>query len=84
MERCFRSFKSEWMPKTFYASCEEAEKDMMQYIKHYNSDRGHSYIDYLMPVEAEKKLHEKNLSACTGILTATVFVCRTWVASISA
>ena len=54
MERCFRSFKSEWMPKTFYASYEEAENDIMQYIKHYNGYRGHSYIDYLTPIEAEK------------------------------
>lgn len=54
MERCFRSFKSEWMPKTFYASYGEAEKDIMQYIKHYNGYRGHSYNDYLSPVEAEK------------------------------
>jgi putative transposase len=56
MERCFRSFKSEWMPETFYASYEQAEKDIMQYIKHYNSYRGHSYIDYLTPVEAEKRI----------------------------
>ncbi len=54
MERCFRSFKSEWMPKTFYTSYEQAEKDIMQYIKHYNGYRGHSYINYLTPVEAEK------------------------------
>jgi len=56
MERCFRSFKSEWMPKTFYASYAEAEKDIMQYIKHYNSYRGHSTLDYLTPVEAEKQI----------------------------
>ena len=56
MERCFRSFKYEWMPKTFYASYEEAEKDIMQYIKHYNGNRGHSYIDYLTPIEAEKNI----------------------------
>jgi putative transposase len=54
-ERCFRSFKSEWMPKTFYASYEQAESDIMQYIKHYNYYRGHSYVDYLTPVDAEKK-----------------------------
>ena len=56
MERCFRSFKSEWMPKTFYASYEEAEKEFMQYIKHDNGYRGHSFIDYLTPVEAEKQI----------------------------
>lgn len=56
MERCFRSFKSEWMPKTFYVSYEEAEKEFMQYIKHDNGYRGHRYIDYLTPVEAEKQI----------------------------
>jgi putative transposase len=56
MERCFRSFKSEWMPKTFYSSYEQAEKDILQYIKYYNGDRVHSYNDYLTPIEAEKKI----------------------------
>ena len=56
MERCFRSFKYEWMPKTFYASYEDAEKDIMQYIKYYNSNRGHSYNDYLTPIETEKRV----------------------------
>ncbi|OQK15579.1 transposase [Methyloprofundus sedimenti] len=55
MERCFRSFKSEWMPKTFYSSYEQAEKDIMQYIKYYNSFRVHSYNNYLTPIQAEKE-----------------------------
>ena len=56
MERCFRSFKSEGVPKTFYVSYAEAAKDIMQYIKHYHFYRGHSTIDYLTPVEAEKQI----------------------------
>ena len=68
MERCFRSFKSEWMPETFYVSYAETEKDIMQYIKHYNGNRGHSYIDYLTPIEAEKQLAWKNLLGGTEIL----------------
>ena len=56
MERCFRSFKYEWMPKNFYRSFGEAEQDIMQYIKYYNSDRVHSYNDYLTPIEAEKNI----------------------------
>ena len=54
MERCFRSFKSEWMPKSFYSTYEDAEHDIMQYIKYYNSDRVHSYNDYVTPIEAER------------------------------
>jgi len=36
MERCFRSFKSEWMPKEYYSTFQQAEKDIMQYIQYYN------------------------------------------------
>jgi len=56
MERCFRSFKTEWMPKKFYSSFNQAEQDIMRYIKYYNSDRVHSYNDYLTPIQAEKKI----------------------------
>lgn len=54
MERCFRSFKSEWMPKTYYSSYQQAETDIMQYIKYYNTIRPHSYNGYLSPIQAEK------------------------------
>jgi len=56
MERCFRSYKSEWMPSTYYESYEEAEKDIMQYIKYYNGTRLHSYNGYLTPIQAERKV----------------------------
>jgi putative transposase len=56
MERFFRSFKTEWMPKEFYSSFKEAEQDTLNYIIiHYNSRRGHSYNNYLTPNEAEKR-----------------------------
>ena len=56
MERFFRSFKTEWMPKQCYSSIKEAEKDTLDYIiTHYNSRRGHSYNNYLSPNEAEKR-----------------------------
>jgi len=56
MERFFRSFKTEWMPKACYSSIKEAEKDTLDYIlTHYNSRRGHSYNNYLSPNEAEKR-----------------------------
>lgn len=55
MERFFRSFKTEWMPKEYYRSYDEAEADVLEYIiRHYNSARGHSYNNYLSPNAAEK------------------------------
>jgi len=54
MERFFRSFKTEWMPKDYYNSYDEAEVDVLEYIiRHYNSARGHSYNNYLTPSAAE-------------------------------
>jgi putative transposase len=54
-ERFFRSYKVEWMPKEFYSTYEEAERDVLKYIiQHYNSARGHSYNNYLSPNAAEK------------------------------
>ena len=56
MERCFRSFKTEWMPKEYYASFDEAEQDIHLYIKYYNNQRVHSSNGYVTPLEKEKKL----------------------------
>lgn len=52
-ERFFRSFKTEWMPSSFYTTYTHAEKDIMQYIKYYNYHRLHSYNNYLNPVAQE-------------------------------
>lgn len=56
MERVFRSFKTEWMPKYGYASFEQAEKDIYSYIRYYNYQRLHSYNNYVSPSQAEKKI----------------------------
>ena len=53
MERFFRSYKTEWMPKNGYETFVEAERDVAVYIRHYNYERGHSYNNYLSPVAAE-------------------------------
>ncbi|WP_420833553.1 IS3 family transposase [Shewanella pneumatophori] len=54
IERFFRSFKTEWMPKYGYNSFKEAEFDCINYIlKHYNTKRGHSYNNYMTPTAAE-------------------------------
>ena len=53
MERWFKSFKSEWMPKQGYTSFAFAKTDVAAFIHHYNYCRGHSYNDYATPVAAE-------------------------------
>lgn len=53
MERVFRSFKTEWMPKFGYEDPIQAERDILGYIKYYNTERAHSYNDYLTPAAAE-------------------------------
>jgi len=57
MERVFRSLKTEWLPdKGYYSSYQEAEKDVIQYIKYYNDYRVHSYNNYNTPIMTENKL----------------------------
>jgi putative transposase len=53
MERFFRSYKTEWMPKECYDDFFEAQRDITKYIQHYNYHRGHSYNQYLNPAAAE-------------------------------
>jgi len=54
MERFFRSYKTEWMPKYGYSSYAEAEHDTLSYIlQYYNTKRAHSYNNYLSPTAAE-------------------------------
>ncbi len=53
MERWFRSYKTEWMPKVGYLSFAQARTDVVAYIRYYNYERVHSYIGYLCPVVAE-------------------------------
>lgn len=53
MERPFRSLKTEWVPKRFYSHYDEAQYDILQYVKYYNGERLHSYNNYLNPIDAE-------------------------------
>jgi len=56
MEHVFRSLKSEWLPeKGYYSNYQEAEIDIMQYIKYYNDYRVHSYNGYMTPIGAENR-----------------------------
>lgn len=53
MERFFRSFKTEWMPKNGYDCYSSGEQDIAQYMRYYNHERGHSVNNYLSPAQAE-------------------------------
>ena len=53
MERFFRSYKTEWMPKESYDSFAQAQIDIAAYMRYYNHQRGHSYNHYLAPAMAE-------------------------------
>jgi len=53
MERFFRSYKTEWMPKACYYSFSQADIDIAAYMKYYNYQRGHSYNNYQSPAMAE-------------------------------
>ncbi|WP_114144955.1 IS3 family transposase [Moraxella porci] len=41
MERWFRSFKHEWMPKGSYPDVESAMNDIKDYVMYYNHIRPH-------------------------------------------
>lgn len=58
MERLFRSLKTEWIPDQGYASLQEAQKDIGQYLMgYYNLSRPHQHNGGLSPVMAEKNLN---------------------------
>lgn len=45
MERFFRSFKTEWMPKVGYGNFKEAKYNVSDYINgYYNNVRPHNYM----------------------------------------
>jgi transposase InsO family protein len=39
---------------TLFSGFDEARGDVLSYIKYYNFERGHSYNNYLSPVQAER------------------------------
>ncbi|WBJ95874.1 IS3 family transposase [Shewanella sp. MTB7] len=55
MERFFRSFKTEWMPRAGYPSFYDGKKAISHYIvRYYNQVRPHQYNGGLTPVESER------------------------------
>ena len=56
MERFFRSFKTERMPRLGYETFEDAEADVSHYIDYYyNARRPHKHNNGLPPIAAEKR-----------------------------
>lgn len=55
-ERFFRSFKSEWMPKSGYDSFAEGANAISEYINgYYNRYRPHQHNDGISPIIAEQE-----------------------------
>lgn len=54
VERYFRSQKHDWSPESGYSNHFEAERDVMDFIAHYNHRRCHSASDNLPPAIFEK------------------------------
>lgn len=62
MERFFRSYKTEWMPRLAYNTFDEAKQDITDYIlKYYNVKRLHSYNNYLTPIQAENIIQQNTI-----------------------
>jgi putative transposase len=55
MERFFRSFKTEWMPKSGYSDYMTAKSSIGDYITgYYNCYRPHQFNDGMSPIDTEK------------------------------
>nr|WP_286304712.1 IS3 family transposase [Methylophaga marina] len=54
MERLFRSFKAEWLPRLGYSNLSEAMRDVSYYLMdYYNWQRPHQFNDGCSPAKAE-------------------------------
>jgi putative transposase len=58
-EPFFRSLKSERIDHFRFITCNEAKKEILDYITFYNSIRLHSTLGYLLPMEYEKERYLK-------------------------
>jgi len=54
VERFFRSLKSERLAFQRFASRQSARMEVLDYITFYNTDRLHSYLGYLSPMDFER------------------------------
>lgn len=53
-ERFFRSLKSEYLSYYRFGTREQARSEVLEYITFYNTDRLHSTLGYLSPMEFER------------------------------
>jgi len=64
MERFFRSFKTEWMPKVGYGNFIDAKYSVSDYINgYYNNVRPHHYNAGLAPNESEVRYQDSKTVA---------------------
>ncbi len=64
MERFFRSFKTEWMPKVGYENFKDAKYGVSDYINgYYNNVRPHHYNAGLAPNESEVRYQDSKTVA---------------------
>lgn len=64
MERFFRSFKTEWMPKVGYENFKDAKYSVSDYINgYYNNVRPHHYNAGLAPNESEVRYQDSKTVA---------------------
>ena len=64
MERFFRSFKTEWMPKVGYENFKDAKYSVSDYINgYYNNVRPHHYNAGLAPNESEVRYQDSKAVA---------------------
>ena len=52
MESCFGTIKTE-LEMTEYENCSQARGDIASYLTYYNTERRHSSLDYLSPIQFE-------------------------------
>jgi putative transposase len=63
LERFFRSLKEECAWQHTFNSLAEAERAIVEWIRHYNEERPHSACGYLTPVAYHKQLLESQAGA---------------------
>lgn len=58
-ESFFKTIKSEWLYRFKYTSTSQLYNSVIDYINWYNTERIHSSLGYLSPLEMEIKLRGK-------------------------
>ena len=58
-ERIFRTLKSEWLSRFNFQSQQSAKQAVWDYMSYYNSQRAHSALGYLSPMEYEQEMAKR-------------------------